>query len=342
MIKIGVIGAGRMGITHHSIINSHPKVSVSYVVEPSAFLRTMLHKYLNIKTFNDFTTFFKEARPDAILVCTPPAFHYPIIRLAYEHDVHVFVEKPFTTVFSEANELAQLYHKKGLVNQVGYVNRFNDAFIRTRVLLKQGIIGKVVSYKAEMYTPTKIKKSNDSGWRVARITGGGALFEIASHLIDLTNFFFDYPEKIVGSVFNKVYSDNVEDIITSTFLYKQGFHGTILVNWSDESYRKAALSFEICGEKGKIQVDQHGYKVYLKQADEEHLLRKGWTNYYFTDIYKQVPFYVRGNDFTKQLYHFVDLIENKEASNVCSFEEGAKTLSIIEELISNYTLVERK
>lgn len=325
-----------MGITHYSIINSHPDVEIESVADTSSLILAVMNKYLTVKTFKDYNDLFAQTHPDAILVCTPPSLHYRIVKEAAERGIHAFVEKPFTTKYKEAVELASLYRQKDLIGQVGYVNRFNDVFIKVKQLLEQGIIGNVVSYRSEMFVPTVIKTNTESGWRFSREMGGGALFEIASHLIDLTNYFFDCPDKIIGTNLNQVYSQKIEDIVSSTFLYSNKIAGTIYVNWSDESHRKAAINFEIFGAGGKIQADQHGFKIYLKQENKDKNLKKGWTTFYFTDVYKSVPFYVRGNDFTRQLYDFADSISEGKTNTLCSFKDGATTLKIIESMIYDY------
>lgn len=53
-VKLGIIGAGRMGITHYSIINSHPDVEVVAVADPSGLILSMIDKYLKIKTYKDY------------------------------------------------------------------------------------------------------------------------------------------------------------------------------------------------------------------------------------------------------------------------------------------------
>jgi len=79
-IKIGIIGMGRMGITHYSIINSHPDVTLESIADPSGLVLSMMNKYLHIKTFKDYIELFNESKIDAVLVCTPPNFHFPIIK----------------------------------------------------------------------------------------------------------------------------------------------------------------------------------------------------------------------------------------------------------------------
>ena len=74
----------------------------------------------------------------------------------------------------------------------------------------------------------------------------------------------------------------------------------------------------------------------MNKANETYNLRQGWNTLYITDIFKPVPFYVRGNEFTSQLYHFIDCIQNKTATNKCSFQDGANTLEVIDQIFNDY------
>jgi scyllo-inositol 2-dehydrogenase (NADP+) len=337
-INIGIIGMGRMGITHYSIINSHPDVKVIAVADPSALILTIMSKYLPVKTFKDYVGLLVESKPDAILVCTPPSLHYPIIKKAAELGIHVFAEKPFTTKYKESFELAVLYNQTKLINQVGYVNRFNDVFVKVKELLKAGIIGKIIRFKSEMFSCTITKSGENSGWRSSHESGGGAVFEMASHAIDLVNFLVGKPDKIVGSSLNHIFSKKVEDAVSSTFLYNNGMSGTIYINWSDSSYRKPTNKIEIFGDDGKILADQHSLKIFLNKPNEKYKLRQGWNTLYITDVFKPVQFYVRGNEFTRQLWHFINCIQGKEKSQVCTFDDGVNTLEVIESIFNDNDL----
>lgn len=338
-IRLGIIGCGRMGITHFSIINSFPNVEVVAVADPSSFVLMMAGKYLQVKTFKDYEDLLAGSKPDAILVCTPPDQHYKILKKAAGLGIHVFVEKPFTTRFREGAELAEMFERNGLVNQVGYVNRFNDVFMKMKELLDGGIIGKIVRFKSEMFSCTITKSDGESsGWRASHESGGGAVFEMATHAIDLVNYLVGKPDKVTGSSLNHIYSRNVEDAVSSTFLYNNGISGTIYINWCDSSYRKPTNKIEIFGEGGKMLVDQHSLKIYLNKSDERNKLIQGWNTLYITDVFKPVPFYVRGNEFTRQLMHFISCILDREKHNRCTFLEGSKTLEVVESIFNDYEL----
>jgi len=338
-IKLGIIGIGRMGIAHFSIINSHPDVEIKAVADTSSLILSLMKKYIKgINTYSDYIKLFEDESLDAVIICTPPTLHYPIAIKAAEKGIHVFCEKPFTTEKKKAGELASLFDQKKLVNQVGYVNRFNDIFQTVRLYIDKGIVGNIILFKSEMYSRTITKSEEGKTWRDSRENGGGAIFEVASHAIDLVNYLIGKPDRVTGTSLTSIFSKNVEDAINATFLYKNGISGTINVNWSDESYRKPTNKIEIFGSQGKILADQHGIKIFIKHSSPENNLREGWNTIYITDVFKPVPFYVRGNEFTSQLYHFIDCIMDKEIKNKCTFSDATETLEVIDAIFNDYEL----
>jgi predicted dehydrogenase len=336
-IKLAIIGFGRMGITHFSIINSNPNVEILAIVDTSNLVLSLLNKYIvGINTYTDYLDMLNNERIDAIIICTPPSLHYIIAKEAAKRNIHVFCEKPFTTNYRKGLELANEFEEKNLVNQVGYVNRYNDVFIKTKQLLNNDVIGNVIRFKSEMFSRTITKTEEGNTWRDSSENGGGAVFEVASHAIDLVNYIIGKPLKVVGTSLNYIFSKHVEDAVTSTFLYQENISGTINVNWSDESFRKPTNKIELFGKKGKILADQHGIKIFLKKNDPNNNLKEGWNTLYITDLFKPVPFYVRGNEFTSQLYHFIDCIQKKQFNNISNFREASYTLDIIENMFIDY------
>ena len=335
-IKVSIIGFGRMGITHFSIINSNPLVEVVAVADTSSTITSLLKKYTNVKTYNNYQDLFKNEILDAAIICTPPNLHHPISVLAAENNIHVFLEKPCTLNKDRALDLSNIFQQKGLVNQVGYVNRFNDIFLEVKRLLEKKLIGKIINFRSEMYSGTILKSDSENSWRSSRKSGGGATIDMAAHAIDLVNFLIGKPDKVIGSNLIKIFSTHVEDAINSTFIYSNGVTGTLNVNWSDESYRKPTNKIEIFGNRGKMIANQHGLKIYCKKEDENEKLRKGWNTVYITDVFKPVPFYVRGNEFTSQLYHFIACINDRVNKSSCTFMDASYTLDVIEQIFKDY------
>lgn len=329
-INVGFIGLGRMGITHLSILNSNPLVEVFSASDPSKVMKVFFNKYFkSINLYDNYKELIEKENPAALIISTPPNLHYNIIKSAIERGIHIFCEKPFTLSAKQSSELAEIAEIKGIVNQVGYVNRYNDMFIKAKELIDKNVIGRIIRFKSEMFSYTISKEDEGEGWRGNEESGGGCLNEMGSHAIDLVNYLIGVPDNVSGSILNKVYSKNVDDIVSTTFNYKDGIAGTLYVNWCDPSYRKPSNKLEIFGKEGKLLVDQHDLKIFLKEPNEKYNLNKGWNTVYITDVFNNVPFYVRGNEFTSQLYGFIESINNKEFNSLCTFKDASHTQKIL-------------
>lgn len=335
-VRIGIIGMGRMGLTHYPIINTHPSVEIVSVADTSTLILEMMKKYIpGLKTYTDFKDLLKARDVDGVIICTPSSLHFEACKLAAENGISVFCEKPFTVSPNQAFELASLFEAKGLVNQVGYVNRYNPVFQTIKRYIEEGIIGELVQVKGEFYSCTIIKPQTSNGWRSSRANGGGCTYEMGAHILDLLNFMLGKPEKVFGSALNSVFSEGVEDIMLTNLLFKNNVSCSVLVNWSDVTYRKPMMKIEFFGNKGKIMCDFYGMKIYLAEACEKYNLIEGWNTIPMNMIEDPVPFYVRGNGYTHQLYDFADEILGRKQGSICSFRDAAETQEVIHTIFNN-------
>ncbi|MEM7702461.1 MAG: Gfo/Idh/MocA family oxidoreductase [Pseudomonadota bacterium] len=342
-LKLGVIGMGRMGITHTSIANAHEDARVTSVAEPSRLVTAMLGKYAKMATYKDYQSLLKNETLDGVLVCTPPAYNPEVLRALLDRRIATFCEKPFVLDASTGARMARDFDAAGVVNQVGYVNRWNDMFTKAKSLVDEGLLGTPLRFRSEMFSPTITRDVGEAGWRAFHANGGGAVFEMASHAIDLIAYLFGPPSRVSGTSLSKVYSKQVEDIVSTSLFYDGGEHpglsGTMYVNWSDASFRKPTNKFEVFGRKGRLLVDQHGMKLHLKRANARHGMKEGWNQLYITDVARPVPFYVRGIEYTAQLSDFIKAVraqkERRKARLRCTFADAAANLRVIEQIFAD-------
>ena len=328
----GIIGLGRMGLTHYSILNCHPAVKFVSICDSSSLILKNMEKYTGLAIFENYEEMYNNMKLDFIIIATPTALHAGAVKSAIRKNIHIFVEKPLTLSVTEGREIVAMLSGTRLVNQVGYVIRFNEIFSKVKKHLQDGLIGEFVSFKMEMYGPTVLKDSKTS-WRSKKMEGGGCLHDFASHGIDLINYLIGPPNRVSGSVLQSIHSANVEDAAYSTLLYPNNCTGNLIVNWSDPSFRKPTYQMYILGQYGKIIANLHGYKVYFKYDPPLKEFGRGWNTRYITDFASPVRFYVRGNEFTRQLDYFIDCILKKSPGDICSFTDGLKTDEIIESII---------
>lgn len=336
-LKAGIIGLGKMGISHAAIVGAHPSVDMVAVCDTSSLVLNGFKRYSPVKVYSDYKKMIDREQLDFVVIATPTKLHYPMVKYALENNLHVFCEKPFCLKTDEGDELVAIAKERGLINQVGYHNHFIGTFRELKRLLEAGVIGELVHFTGEAYGPV-VTKEKGGTWRSNSNEGGGCLFDYASHVLNLIQEVIGRPVKVNGALLKSVYSKGVEDAVYSLLTLENQLSGTLLVNWSDETYRKMSTSLVLQGKKGKIICDATELKIFLKEADAAEGLEKGWTIKYITDLAIPVNYYLRGEEYSAQIDHFVDRILERKELGINTFEQGLYTDKVIEMIIDNAKL----
>jgi scyllo-inositol 2-dehydrogenase (NADP+) len=327
MTRIAVVGLGKMGLSHVSIIRAHPDVELAAICDSTGYLLDILHKYTGLAIYEDFDKMLAEVELDGILIATPTHMHASMVRKALERGLHVFCEKPFVLDAAEGQELADLATARQLVTQVGYHNHFVGSFQEVKRLLEAGAIGEVVGGLAEAYGPVVLKPAGRT-WRSKLSTGGGALYDYAAHPLDLLTWYLGEPTDVTGNV-APVFSREIDDVVTATLRYPKA-SVQLNVNWSDESQRKMTTKITLWGTNGRIYADRQEIQVFLRDgakppAGYEH----GWNVHYTTELTPAPFFYVRGEEYSNQLDSFVGRILAGEVRGPNDFTSALGTDRVI-------------
>jgi predicted dehydrogenase len=325
MIRVGVVGLGKMGLSHYALLNAHPDVEVVGVCDSSGYVLGVLRKYTDISTYEDHGALLEGTELDAVVISTPSSTHAAMVQTALERGLHVFCEKPLTLSPADTERLASTARERALVTQVGYHNRFVAVFAEAKKLLEAGAIGEVTHIFGEAYGPVVLKAKGRT-WRSRHSEGGGCLFDYAAHVIDLVNWYVGEPTGVGGTVLPRVFSNETDDSAFSTLYFPDGKTGQISVNWSDESYRKMTTRVNIWGTAGRIYADRQECQVYLRDTAKVPAgYEPGWNVRFTTELTEPVWFYLRGEEYSAQVDAFVKRVEEGDADGLNSFESAAAT-----------------
>ncbi len=336
MIRTSVIGLGKMGISHCAIVNAHPELELVAVCDTSTLVLDVFKKYSSVKGYTDFREMLEKEELNCLFVATPTKSHYDIVKAALERGIHVFCEKPFSLNVSEGKEITKLAEEKNLINQVGYHNRFIGTFNFFKKLLAENILGDIYHFQGEAYGPVVTRKKGGT-WRSKSSEGGGCLYDYASHVINLIEFIVGNIQKVDGTQLKSIYSSGVEDAVYSTLILENGISGNLLVNWSDETYRKMSTQLSVMGTEGKIISDAQELKIFLKKENKKFGLEQGWTIKYITDLTETVDFYLRGEEYSAQIDYFARSIKDNNPANKSSFAAALNTDTVIN-MLRNYKI----
>ncbi len=172
-VRIGIVGAGRLGGFHANKAKNNPNVELVGIVDVSQENRRRVAQACNVR---DFET-LEELTPlvDAVVVATPSVLHANVGRQVLQANKHLLVEKPATTSGKTALELATLAKERGLVMQVGHVEQYNPAWREALNRLEDARTG---------VEPIVVEATRTSGYTF-RSTDVGATLDLMIHDLEL-------------------------------------------------------------------------------------------------------------------------------------------------------------
>jgi predicted dehydrogenase len=126
------------------------------------------------------------AEVDVVDICVPNHLHEEIILAAAKAGKHVFCEKPLANSVAQGKRIVEAVEKTGVKNQMNFNFRYYPAVTRARQMISEGFLGQIFSYRGCYYRSSYINPNKPLSWRLNKsIAGGGALFDLGSHILDL-------------------------------------------------------------------------------------------------------------------------------------------------------------
>ena len=126
MLKAGVLGAGHLGKIHLKLLNQSEEYELIGFYDANRKNAEKVASEFGYKMFDNLDELIAEA--DMIDVVTPTLSHFEVAKKVISASKHLFIEKPITNTYEEAQELITLAEKHKVKGQVGHVERFNPAF----------------------------------------------------------------------------------------------------------------------------------------------------------------------------------------------------------------------
>jgi predicted dehydrogenase len=320
-LGVAVVGLGKMGLLHASILNVLPNVQLVALCEKSGITRKLLKKVFKGIRIVDAVEKLAGLNLDAVYVTTPIPSHFPVARTIYLKKIarNLFVEKTLARSYEEAKELHNLAHSFGGVNMVGYLRRFAVTFRKAKDLLAQDAIGEVFSFKAYAYSSDFLGSKEGSGALSSR---GGVLRDLGCHAVDLALWFFD-DLRVDSAKLTSLINSGSEDSAYFRVKKSGGLEGEFEVSWCMEDYRMAEVGFSISGSKGIIDVNDD--KVELKLS-----VGKSFT-WYRHDLHDNVSFWLGLPEYYREDIYFVkSVVEGGNAEP--NFYSASKVDEIIDQV----------
>jgi predicted dehydrogenase len=190
MIHVGLIGTGYIGPIHIEALNRLSGVRVKALTDVNQDLaRRTADRYNVAQVYPDADALLDDPDITVIHNCTPNRFHFEINKQAIEKGKHVLSEKPLAMTYAQAQELATLAERRGIVHGIDFCYRYYPAVLEMALRLQKGEAGKV-RMVCGSYFQDWLSSPNDWTWRLLKSESGESNIaaDLGSHWFDLVQF----------------------------------------------------------------------------------------------------------------------------------------------------------
>ena len=259
MLKLGIIGAGRLGSFHADKAATHPGVELIGIVDPSSTARNKLAKKHRIQAFDSFDDMLPLV--DAVVIASPTFLHFGLGSICLQAGKHVLMEKPMCATLAEGRKLVELAKQRGLVLQVGHVEEFNPAWTAAKNSIRRDLMAG---------EPILIDAARTSGYTF-RSTDVGTVFDMMIHDIDLILSLVASHVFSVDAIGFHIVGGPYEDIAHARIRFDNGCAANL---FSSRVAEKAERKMQIITSTATVSVDFGTRTTTCHRADETVLQGK--------------------------------------------------------------------
>ncbi len=314
-LKWGITGCGR--VTENTFIPaltmSRKGKLISLYSRDLSRAKSLAEKFGAQSFHNNFDDFLK-SDVDIIYVASENSRHHEQVIKIAKTGRHILCEKPLAMTTGQAEEMVKVCKENGVHLAVNYLHRFHPLVIKARELIRDQKLGKLVTVSLNF----NIDSPPSSNFRFKKeLSGGGALRDLGTHMIDLLRFLGGEISQIDGVMDNLVYQSEVDDFAMGTVKYLKDGYGVFNVSFNS---KKAFNRIEIICHQGSMSIENLiGRKIVSPKLT------------ILIDGEGKKAFRKRGN---KQLYLLKSVQRSliKGESPLISGEEGLINMKLMEEL----------
>jgi predicted dehydrogenase len=257
-VRTGLVGYGTGGRFFHApFIASAPECDFVGVVTTSAARRAELARDHPGVPALDSLADLVAAGAEAVSIATPAATHADLTQEALRRGLAVVTDKPFALTLDSARDTVQLALKLGRTLTVYQNRRWDSDLLTLKRLIDDGSLGDVLRFESrfERFSP-------DAG---PRASGGGALWDLGSHLVDQAMHLFGPVELVYAEAHLRI-DTGLDDDTFVALTHQSGVRSHLWASWRQGA---PGPRLKVAGTAGAYTVDS--------LDGQEDLLKRGHT-----------------------------------------------------------------
>jgi len=272
-LKIGILGYGSMGRTHAYCIRNIPLFFKNPGFRAELYGVSTAHTDSAEKAASELgiprvyrtpEELICDPEIDIVDICTPNDSHYDLLSMALEQGKHIYCEKPLCVTPEQSREISlrAAFDKTGLTCGVVFHNRFHLACLKAKEIIDEGKLGRILQFRVDYLHNSCLDPQKPASWKQDRdICGGGVLFDLGSHALDLLTHLAGPVAEIFGrsqigfptrtGPDGKPWQTNADEAFYMSCVMASGAMGHVTVSKLSAGTNDD-LSFYIGGETGAL------------------------------------------------------------------------------------------
>ena len=259
----------------------------------------------------------------------PNHLHAEPVIAAARAGKHVVCEKPLALDAAQAREMLSAVSEADVVHMCAFNYRFVPAVRRAREMLEAGDLGEVRHFRGTYRQSWGADPEREGVWRFdPSLAGGGALGDLASHVVDLARYLVGEIDGVAAQVATFVPGREVDDAIAAAVSFECGAIGTIeATRFSTANLNR--FTWEIDGSKGSLAFDLERLNELVIDGRRTLVNPDGWWP----------PGHVLGweHTFVFELRRFLDAVAGRGevAPHGATFEDGVRAAEVCDAILAS-------
>lgn len=248
-MNVGIIGAGKFSHRHIRAFRSSGRFEVVAASRRDRGELVGFCQHYGLRPYTDYRELLLDPDVNVVLISTPHQLHYTICCEAAQKGKHIMVEKPMALTANQCQEMNRIAAENSVTLMIGHTARFTDAFISVKKYLQKDELGDLLLVNS--VSNTRWLNEDRKTWHLMREYGGGYLYTLGIHQLDLIMQIVNAPAYSVRAKLGTFFHDQEVDD-----------HGLIWINFSNGVMASLVMtgflngvnnvSTEITGRRGQI------------------------------------------------------------------------------------------
>lgn len=233
-------------------IRAHPEATIQCIWDDDQGRGQAAAKSYDVPYISDLKAVLSSSKVDAVVINAPTVQHTELIMAAVKAGKHIFTEKALTVTSADAEKVVKAVREAGIQFMISLPSRTRPETLFLKSVLDKGLLGKVTLVRARVAHSAALDHwfHDESAWfGDAALAGGGALFDLGCHTVDLMRWFMGEPRSVIATMQNFSGAYDIDDNTAAIVEFEDGGLGILDVSWV---HRSGPNPIEIYGTEGYV------------------------------------------------------------------------------------------